>query len=107
MLLHFLFFGGKGIKANVRVNRRIRVPQVRLVDEEGEMVGVVQTQEALRMAEERGYDLVEVAANANPPVCKLMDFGQYKYELTKKAKEAKKSRRLSSLKKLRFDLRLT
>ncbi|MDN5279299.1 MAG: translation initiation factor [Clostridiales bacterium] len=89
------------IKGNVRVNRRIRVPQVRLVDEEGAMVGVVPTNEAIQMAEERGYDLVEVAPNANPPVCRLMDFGQYKYELTKKAKEAKKKQKVIKLKEVK------
>jgi translation initiation factor IF-3 len=89
------------IKGNVRVNRRIRVPQVRLVDEEGTMLGVVATNEAMQMAEERGFDLVEVASNANPPVCKLMDFGQYKYELTKKAKEAKKKQKVIKLKEVK------
>jgi translation initiation factor IF-3 len=89
------------IKGNVRVNRRIRVPQVRLVDEDGTMLGVVPTNEAMQMAEERGFDLVEVAASANPPVCKLMDFGQYKYELTKKAKEAKKKQHVIKLKEVK------
>lgn len=89
------------IKGNVRINRRIRVPQVRLVDEEGEMVGVIATNEAIQMAEERGFDLVEVAPNANPPVCRLMDFGQYKYELTKKAKEAKKKQKVIKLKEVK------
>lgn len=89
------------IKGNVRINRRIRVPQVRLVDEEGEMVGVISTNEALQMAEERGFDLVEVAPNSSPPVCKIMDFGQYKYELTKKAKEAKKKQKVIRLKEVK------
>lgn len=89
------------IKGNVRINRRIRVPQVRLVDEEGEMVGVIATNEAIQMAEERSFDLVEVAPNANPPVCRLMDFGQYKYELTKKAKEAKKKQKVIKLKEVK------
>jgi len=79
----------------------IRVPQVRLIDEAGEMVGVVPIQEALRMTEERGYDLVEVASGANPPVCKMMDFGQFKYEMTKKAKEAKKKQKVIKLKEVK------
>ncbi len=79
----------------------IRVPQVRLIDETGEMVGVVPIQEALRMTEERGYDLVEVASGANPPVCKMMDFGQFKYEMTKKAKEAKKKQKVIKLKEVK------
>lgn len=74
---------------------------MRLVDDEGNMVGVVQTQEALRMADEKGLDLVEVASTAHPPVCKLMDFGQYKYELTKKAKEAKKKQRVIKVKEIK------
>jgi translation initiation factor IF-3 len=101
LLLHFLFFGGMSIKGNVRVNQKIRVPQVRLVDDEGEMVGLTATSDALRMAEEKGLDLVEVAPNAQPPVCRLMDFGQYKYELTKKAKEAKKKQKVIKLKEVK------
>lgn len=89
------------IKSSVRVNNRIRVPEVRLVDDEGNMVGVVKTEEAIRMAEEKGLDLVEVASTAHPPVCKLMDFGQYKYELTKKAKEAKKKQRIVKVKEIK------
>lgn len=89
------------IKGNVRVNRRIRVPQVRLVDEEGNMHGVVSTDEALKMADDRGYDLVEVAPTASPPVCRLMDFGQYKYEVAKKAKEAKKKQKIIKLKEVK------
>lgn len=101
LLLHFCFLGGMSIKATVRINRKIRVPQVRLVDEQGAMVGVVPTAEAVQMAEERGYDLVEVAPNSDPPVCRLMDFGQYKYELTKKAKDAKKKQKVIKLKEIK------
>lgn len=79
----------------------IRVPQVRLINDAGEMVGVVPIQEALRMTEERGYDLVEVASGANPPVCRMMDFGQFKYEMTKKAKEAKKKQKVIKLKEVK------
>ncbi|HEC83292.1 MAG TPA: translation initiation factor IF-3, partial [Firmicutes bacterium] len=63
----------------VRVNERIRVPQVRLVDENGKMVGIVSTRQALEMARDRGYDLVEVSPNASPPACRIMDYGKYKY----------------------------
>jgi translation initiation factor IF-3 len=97
----FFIFGGKSIKGTVRINRKIRVPQVRLVDESGALVGVIDTSAAVQMAEERGYDLVEVAPGANPPVCRLMDFGQYKYELTKKAKEAKKKQKVIKLKEVK------
>jgi translation initiation factor IF-3 len=65
------------------------------------MLGVVNTNDAVQMAEERGYDLVEVAPGANPPVCRLMDFGQYKYELAKKAKEAKKKQKVIKLKEVK------
>jgi translation initiation factor IF-3 len=75
----------------VRVNERIRVPQVRLVDEDGNMVGIKSTREALDLARERGFDLVEVSPGASPPVCRIMDYGKYKYEQSKKAKRAKKS----------------
>lgn len=97
----FCFSGGKSIKGTVRINRRIRVPQVRLVDENGGMLGVVNTSDAVQMAEEKGFDLVEVAPAANPPVCRLMDFGQYKYELAKKAKEAKKKQKVIKLKEVK------
>jgi len=68
----------------------IRIPQVRVVDEEGAQLGVMPTAQALAMAQERGFDLVEVAPMASPPVARFLDFGQYKYELTKREKEAKR-----------------
>ncbi|MCK5597560.1 MAG: translation initiation factor IF-3, partial [Candidatus Eisenbacteria sp.] len=73
-----------------RINRRIRIPQVRVINDEGEQLGVIPTSEALAMAEERGLDLVEVSPKAKPPVCKIMDYGKYMYQLNKRAKEAKK-----------------
>jgi translation initiation factor IF-3 len=80
----------------------IRVPQVRVVDEEGAQLGVMQTPEALAMAQERGLDLVEVAPMAAPPVVKFLDFGQYKYELTKREKEAKRRQRSVTFKEVRL-----
>ncbi len=80
----------------------IRVPQVRVIDEEGAQLGVMPTPEALRLAQERGYDLVEVAPMASPPVTRLLDFGQYKYELTKREKEAKRKQRAVSFKEVRL-----
>lgn len=80
----------------------IRVPQVRVVDEEGAQLGVMPTPEALRLAQERGYDLVEVAPMAAPPVVKFLDFGQYKYELTKREKEAKRKQRSVTFKEVRL-----
>jgi translation initiation factor IF-3 len=80
----------------------IRIPQVRVIDEEGNQLGVMPTFEALKLAQERGYDLVEVAPTASPPVCRLLDFGQYKYELTKREKEAKRKQRAVSFKEIRI-----
>ena len=73
-----------------RINERIRVPEVRLIDEEGRQVGVIRTVEAIAMARQRDVDLVEVSAQAQPPVARLMDFGRFKYEQSKKDREAKK-----------------
>ena len=80
----------------------IRIPQVRVVDEEGAQLGVMPTPKALEMAQERGYDLVEVAPMAQPPVVKFLDFGQYKYELTKRDKEAKRKQRSVTFKEVRL-----
>ncbi|MCI4354732.1 MAG: translation initiation factor IF-3 [Thermoplasmata archaeon] len=80
----------------------IRVPQVRVVDEEAQQLGVMPTQQALRMAQDRGLDLVEVAPMAAPPVVRFLDFGQYKYELTKREKEAKRRQRAVEFKEVRL-----
>jgi translation initiation factor IF-3 len=80
----------------------IRIPQVRVVDEEGAQLGVMPTPRALAMAQERGYDLVEVAPMAQPPVARFLDFGQYKYELTKREKEAKRKQRSVTFKEVRL-----
>ena len=74
-----------------RINERIRVPEVRLVGPNGEQVGIVRVEDALRLAAEADLDLVEVAPMARPPVAKLMDFGKYKYEAALKAREARKN----------------
>ena len=85
-----------------RINDRITIRQVRLIDAEGENVGVVATEEALRMAREAGVDLVEVNANSRPPVCRVMDYGRYKYEQNKKAHESKQKQHRSKLKTVRL-----
>lgn len=85
-----------------RINERIRVPEVRLIDEEGRQVGVVRTSEAIAMARQRDVDLVEVAAQASPPVARLMDFGRFKYEQSKKDREAKKHQTNSQLREVRM-----
>lgn len=80
----------------------IRIPQVRVIDEEGNQLGVMPTPQALEMAQDRGLDLVEVAPMAAPPVTKFLDFGQYKYDLTKKEKEAKRRQRSVTFKEVRL-----
>jgi translation initiation factor IF-3 len=80
----------------------IRIPQVRVIDEEGNQLGVMPTPKALEMAQERGLDLVEVAPMAAPPVARFLDFGQYKYELTKREKEAKRRQRSVTFKEVRL-----
>lgn len=80
----------------------IRIPQVRVIDEVGNQLGVMPTLEALRLAQERGYDLVEVAPTASPPVTRLLDYGQYKYELAKREKEAKRKSRSVEFKEIRL-----
>src|SRR5438105_667215 len=88
-----------------RVNERIRAHQVRLIDENGENVGVMPPQRALDIARERNLDLVEISPNANPPVCKLMDYGRYKYEQAKKENEARKNQKTVTLKEIRLSPR--
>ncbi len=85
-----------------RINERIRVPEVRLIDEEGRQIGVVRTSEAIAMARQRDVDLVEVAAQASPPVARLMDFGRFKYEQSKKDREAKKHQQNVQLREVRM-----
>ena len=85
-----------------RINDRIRVPQVRLIGAEGEQLGVVNTDAALAMAQEKGLDLVEVSAESRPPVCKIMDFGKHKYEAKKKKAEAAKKQHKVVIKEIRL-----
>ncbi|MGF1658819.1 MAG: translation initiation factor IF-3 [Rubrimonas sp.] len=85
-----------------RINRMIRAPEIRLIDHEGENRGVVRPDEALRMAEEVGLDLVEISPNAAPPVCKIMDFGKFKFEQQKKAAEARKNQKVIEIKEVKF-----
>jgi translation initiation factor IF-3 len=85
-----------------RINGEITSPEVRLVDENGEQLGIVPIREALRMAEERDVDLVEIAPLAKPPVCKLMDYGKFKYREQKKAHEAKLKQKQIQVKEIKF-----
>jgi translation initiation factor IF-3 len=85
-----------------RINERIRVPQVRVIGEEGEQLGVLDIRDAIRAAREKGLDLVEVAATADPPVCRIIDFGKFQYEAKKKANEAKKKQVTITVKEVKF-----
>lgn len=84
------------------MNARIRARQVRVVDEAGGQLGVMETKVALDMARDRGMDLVEISPNAQPPVCKIIDYGKYKYQLKKKSHEAKKKQFVALLKEVKF-----
>ena len=85
-----------------RVNDRIRARQVRVIDEEGNQLGIMSPPDALREAEERGLDLVEVAPNATPPVCRILDYGKYKYQQSKRAKESKKHQHTITIKEVKY-----
>ena len=85
-----------------RINERIRVPQVRVIGDEGEQLGVMDIRDAIRTAREKGLDLVEVAATADPPVCRIIDFGKFQYEAKKKANEAKKKQSVIVVKEVKF-----
>ena len=86
----------------VRVNERIRAREIRVIDEDGGQLGVMQPFEAMKLARERGLDLVEISPTADPPVCKITDYGKYLYQLNKKAHEQRKSSRASQLKEVKF-----
>lgn len=85
-----------------RVNDRIRAPEIRLIGADGENVGVVSPAKALDMAQDAGLDLVEISPNATPPVCKIMDFGKFKYEQQKKEAEARKKQKIIEVKEVKF-----
>lgn len=90
------------ISQDQRANEAIRSREVRLVSQDGEQLGILPTHEALKMAKERGLDLVEVASQARPPVCRIMDFSRWKYEQSKRAKEARKKQRVQDVKEVKM-----
>jgi len=99
------FLGDPRISIDNKQNRRnqdIRVPNVRVIGADGEMVGVLSREEALQLAEEAALDLVEIQPNADPPVCKIMDFGKFRFEQQKKANEAKKKSKQVEIKEMKF-----
>jgi translation initiation factor IF-3 len=85
-----------------RVNERIRVPQVRVIGEDGEQIGILPAREALMLAQEKGLDLVEVSPTARPPVCRIMDYGKFKYEQSRRARKAKKKQHVVQLKEIKM-----
>ena len=88
----------KGPKAN----ERIRSPQVQVISNDGKNLGILKTQEAINIARQEGLDLIEISPNANPPVCKIIDIGKYKYDLQKKANKAKKKQKIVNLKEIKL-----
>ncbi len=87
---------------NFRINRQIRAPKVRVIGAEGNQVGVISTRDALAMAEAAGLDLVEIAPTAEPPVCKIIDYGKFRYDQTKREKESKKSQHQVKIKEIKL-----
>ena len=85
-----------------RINDRIRAARCRLISEQGEQLGIFVTSDALKMADEEGFDLVEIAPNADPPVCKIMDYGKFRYEQEQKAKKARKHQTIIQIKEIKF-----
>jgi len=92
----------RNTRSRVRINHAIRVPEIRCIDPDGRQIGIIPTRDALRMAQERGLDLVEVAPQARPPVCRIMDYGKYKYEMSKRARQARRHQAATKLKEVQF-----
>lgn len=90
------------IPSFVRINGKIRVPKVRCVDENGEMVGVVSTSEAIRLAQSKKLDLVEISPGAKPPVCRIMDYGKFQYNAKQKQRDAKRKQQNHAVKEIKF-----
>ena len=85
-----------------RTNERIRAPQVQVISDDGQNLGTLSTQEGINIAKQKGLDLIEISPNANPPVCKIIDIGKYKYDLQKKANKAKKKQKIVNLKEIKL-----
>ncbi len=100
-IFYFFFMEGKAI-SELMINEQIRDKEVRLIGENGEQLGIVSAREAQKMAEEAGLDLVKIAPTAKPPVCKIVDYGKFKYEQTRKEKEAKKKQKVIDVKEIRL-----
>jgi len=94
------------INKDLRINDQIRAKEVRLISDDGEQLGIVSLEDALKISEEKGLDLVEVAPQANPPVCRIMDYGKYKYEKAKKAKMARKKQNVMNIKEVQMGVKI-
>lgn len=101
LTIHFIFMEGKAI-SELMVNEQIRDREVRLIGEDGEQLGVMSSREAQKLADEAGLDLVKIAPTAKPPVCKIVDYGKFRYEQTRKEKEARKKQRIIEVKEIRM-----
>jgi len=99
---HTNYFHRRTKPKGPKTNERIRSPQVQVIGSDGKNLGTLNTQEAINMAREEGLDLIEISPNANPPVCKIIDIGKYKYDLQKKANKAKKKQRVVNLKEIKL-----
>ena len=100
--LSFKFKEGFFIKQELSINEGIVAKEVKVIDENGEQLGIMKVSEALKIAEEKELDLVEVAPNASPVVCKIMNYGKYKYEMARKEKESKKKQKVVEVKEIRL-----
>lgn len=98
--------GEQALARDLRVNEVIRIREVRVIDDQGEQLGVMPTARALALAQEKGLDLVEVAPTAFPPVCRILDYGQYKYELQKREREQKKKQKSQTFKEVRLGVKV-
>ncbi len=98
----FLIYGGATIIKELQINEAIREQEVRLIDENGDQIGVVSRRHALDLAMDKRLDLVKIAPQAKPPVCRIMDYGKYRYELIKREKESKRKQKVINVKEIRF-----
>jgi len=101
-MLSTFFMGRDKTISDLMINEQIRDREVRLIGEDGAQLGIVSTREAMRLAEEAGLDLVKIAPTAKPPVCKIIDYGKYRYELARREKEAKKKQKVIEVKEVRL-----
>ena len=105
ILIRYIFLEVSAISKNeLMINEEIRDKEVRLVDETGTSLGIVSAKEAMKIAYEKNLDLVKIAPNANPPVCKIMDYGKYMFDLAKKEKEVRKNQKIVNVKEVRIGL---